>query len=256
MDSSLFESLESLLICVFRHRQTPLLTLDRIADFLSTCDLRVPLAGRGIVAASAVPRRLLVNVLSNSEHFVRSGASHHQAWALRPNNPLFQCNKSIAAAIEQLLAKNGPMTLRDVLASADFAASSQDALEKVIEIHADEFRTLDDGRIWLVNAPVPAAAAFDTVRDAVEFGLAALGGEATIEELRRILCLGTVNGVPITRLDIAREVAARPDAFAMTQRGRYAMLGAEEVPQSEWEDGEKPFNAQTFFGATFCFAYE
>jgi hypothetical protein len=82
--------------------------------------------------------------------------------------------------------------------------------------------------------------------------------------MRRILCLATVKGVPITRLDIARGLAARPDAFAQVQRGRYAKAEDQALPvaakatpgPSDWEDAEKPFNAETFFGGTFSFAYE
>jgi hypothetical protein len=166
--------------------------------------------------------------------------------------------------MEQLLAKNGPMTLDQMLASADFAASSRDALEKVLEIHSDEFRALDDGRIWLINAPLPETAAFDEIQDALEFGLAAFHGEATVEELRRILCLATVKGVPITRLDISRGLEARPDTFMQIQRGRYAKAEVDGLAiaakatsgQSDWEDAEKPFNAEIFFGGAFSFADE
>jgi hypothetical protein len=119
MDGEVVPSLEVLLVHIFRQLQTPLLTTDKIVDFLSQSDLLVPIDGDGILPASAVHRRLILTALTNSDQFVRSGPALVQTWALRPNNPVFQNEVAIAASIEQFLSKNGPATFDQIVAAGD-----------------------------------------------------------------------------------------------------------------------------------------
>jgi hypothetical protein len=268
-------SLESLLTHVFRQLETPLLTLDRIVDFLSRSDLTVPVEGDGIRPANSLSRRLILTILSNSDRFVLSGPPHAQTWALRLNNPYFQSDTAVAASIEQLLSKNGPATLDQILAEGDSPENLRDFYQKVLSLHSDEFSLLPDNRIWFKGAPVPARASFDTMQGAVEWALNVFAQGATIEELRRLLCVSISQGTPITRLAIAQELAARPNVYVQVQRGKYGLAGVgtgleseaearshteSEAPRpagfrgGDAEDEAQPFNPESFFGGGFSFA--
>jgi hypothetical protein len=275
MDGELFPSLELLLVHVFRQLQTPLLTTDRIVDFLSRSSLLVAIEGDGILPASSLHRRVILSALTGSGQFVRSDPAHGQTWALRPNNPFFQNEAAIAASIEQFLSKNGPATLDQILAAGDSPGPVREAYRKVVDLHTGEFAPLPDGRVWFRGAPVPARAAFDSVRAAIEFALTVYTAGATIEELRRFLCLSVSQETPITRLAIAQELAAKPQRFAQVQRGKYAIAGSDgpwdlpvppapaptvggprvPLPARE-EDDATPFNPESFFGGRFCFSPE
>jgi hypothetical protein len=277
MDGEVFPSLELLLVHVFRHLQTPLLTTDRIVDFFACSNLLVPIEGDGILPASSLHRRLILNALTSSGQFVRSGPAHLQMWALRPNNPFFQNEAAVAASIEQFLSKNGPATIDQILAAGDYPGLLREVYQKVLDLHTDEFASLPDSRVWFRDAPVPARAAFESVQAAIEFALTVYTAGATIEELRRFLCLSSSQGVPITRLAVAQEIAAKPQLFVQVQRGKYAMegsgaawdlpavvprsrsasVGPRKVPLAVMdEDDAMPFNPESFFGGRFCFSPE
>jgi hypothetical protein len=271
-----FDTVESLLIFVFRQLETPLLSLDKIVDFLGHSKHTVPLEGNGVVSAETVPRRLVLNTLSNSERFVRAGPPHSQEFALRLINPLFQCDASVAASVEQLLTENGPMTLQDFCASPNFPASHVHLFERVFSVHSSEFNTLPDGRIWFVNSPLPVQAAFDTIEEAVVFSFTIFTDGATPEDLRRFLCLARCSDGAITRISVAKILSAKPELFIQIQRGKYAISGSRaaqlplpvppgaigssgsEAPRTsiELEDAEDAFNPESFFGGGFSFSSE
>jgi hypothetical protein len=152
------------------------------------------------------------------------------------------------------------------VASEDFPG--HDILKKVLEVHSDEFTWLPDGRIWFSRAPVPVCAAFSDLQGALEFAFSIHEKGATIEELRRTLCLSVCDEGAITRLAIAKELAARPDLYGQIQRGKYAMMNQQPIQEvigkaalTQWgmssiEDEEKPFNAESFFGSGFLFQAE
>jgi hypothetical protein len=181
----------------------------------------------------------------------------------------------VAASIEQLLSKNGPATLDQIVAAGDCPDTVRDFYRKVLTLHADEFMRLPDNRIWFKNAPVPARASFDSVHGALEWAFSVFTHGATIEDLRRLLCLSINQGAPITRLAIAQELAARPQTFVQVERGKYAIAGSEAagelpliapstreepVPRrpvqfrgGDADDEAQPFNPESFFGGGFCF---
>jgi hypothetical protein len=278
MDGEIVPSLEWLLVHIFRHLQTPLLTTDRIVDFLSHSNLLVPIKNDGILPASSIHHRLILNALTNSDQFVRSGPAHIQTWALRPNNPFLQNETAIAASIEQFLSKNGPATFEQILAAGDSSRFVRDVYQKVLDLHTDEFVCLPDNRVWFKDAPVPARAAFDSVQAAIEFAMTVYTAGATIEELRRFLCLSLSQGMPITRIAVAQELAEKPQLFVQVQRGKYAMVGSDppwDMPQvvpmrvRSAPAGQRPvplvelgeddgalFNPESFFGGRFCFSPE
>jgi hypothetical protein len=137
---------------------------------------------------------------------------------------------------------------------------------------------LPDDRVWFKDAPIPARASFESVQAAIEFAMTVYTAGATIEELRRCLCLSLSEGTTITRLAIAQELAAKPQLFVQVQRGKYAIAGSDAtwdlpaiaVPRSRSasvgprrvplvvreDDDPAPFNAESFFGGRFCFSPE
>jgi hypothetical protein len=222
-----------------------------------------------------MPREIL-NTLTNSPQFVRAGPPHAQLFALRPNVSFRVSDTAVAGHIEQLLARNGPMTIDQFVASADFPG--HDILKKALEAHSDEFAWLPDGRVWFAHAPVPVRAAFPGLAQALEFAFSVFPGGATVEDLRRLLCLSACDGGPVTRLAIAKEVGSRPDLYCQISRGTYVLAAAVEgrliepgagrsrassmftrkslpiVFCEEDDDDQKPFNAESFFGGSFTFS--
>jgi hypothetical protein len=229
--------------------------------------------GDGVVRVRAIPRRIILSTLSNSEHFVQSGPPHAQIWALRPNNPFFQADSAVAAAIEQFLTKNGPATLEQILIASD-APGLREVYERVLRVHSDEFHGLPDGRLWFRLSPVPTRGAFETVAAALRWAFGVFEEGATIEELRRLLCLSISQGMPITRLEIVQELAEKPDVYVQVHRGKYALVGSIGVIQAgqdlqkavdgrgrnplleigEDEDEVQPFDPESFFGGRFTFS--
>jgi hypothetical protein len=264
MNPPTFESVESLLSFVFDHHQTALLSVDRILSFLSKSE---------IPSESSISRRFLLNVLSNSSQFVRAGPPHAQLFALRPKISFHLSDTAVAAHIEQLLTRNGPMTMDQFVASADFPG--HDILKKVLELHSDEFAWLQDGRVWFSKSPLPVRASFATLREALEFAFSVFPNGATVEELRRLLCLTSCEETAITRLAIAKALGNAPELYPQVSRGIYVrrMAGFErprlgEKRAASWpswggavmervieeeDDEEKPFNPESFFGTGFRF---
>jgi hypothetical protein len=124
--------------------------------------------------------------------------------------------------------------------------------------------------VWFADAPVPVRIAFPGFAQALEFAFSVFPNGATIEDLRRLLCLSVCDDVPITRLSIAKEVASRPDLYQQITRGTYAMaqegrtaalvkwrassaVAQRAVPVVLYEEDE-PFNAESFFGGRFTFS--
>jgi hypothetical protein len=167
LDISCFNSVESLLIFVFHQLETPVLSIDKIVEFLSQSDLT--LESSKFVSVATIPCRLVLISLSNSEQFVRAGPPIHKCSPSLPISPFSQCDTAVAASIEQLLTKNVPMSLDQFHASADFPITARNGFERVLSVHSVEFTTLPDGRIWFVNARPPVCAGFDSVQFAIEF---------------------------------------------------------------------------------------
>jgi hypothetical protein len=269
-----FDSLESLLIFVFRQLQTALLSIDKIVEFLVASQHTVPIEGNGLVPAAAVPRRLIFNILANSEQFVRCGPPHSQIFALRPNNPLFQCDAAVAASIDQLLTENGPMTIDTFLASPTFAGTDSPTVERVLSVHSGEYAALPDGRIWFVNSPLPVQAAFDSLQDGIIFAFSVFTEGATPEELRRFLCLAPCADGLVTRMSVASVLQSKPELFVQIRRGTFALAGTDAAriplpilpPRARassarirrmspiGDDDEDKFNPESFFGGGFSFA--
>jgi hypothetical protein len=170
------------------------------------------------------------------------------------------------------------MTTDQFVASDDFPGF--DILKKVLEVHSDEFISLPDGRIWFNKTPVPVRTAFEKLQDALEFAFSEYPDGATIEELRRMLCLCVCDEMPITRFAIAKELTERKAVYWQIQRGKYGRIGEEGSEQRREsgvrskevegrgggegvrtggggdDDEEKPFNPESFFGEGFTFAAE
>ena len=279
-DTSAFDSLESLVAFVFQQLQTPQLSIDRIVDYILSSPYSVALPESGVVPARTVTRRMVANCVSNSSRFVHSGPAQSQLWALRPNNPFFQCDASIAATIEQMLNKEGPMTVEQLVATAGLPDADAALFERVLSVDYGEFKDVGGGRFWFVNTPLPLRCDYDTTSQALTFAFSLFPDGATLEELRRVLCLSTVNGDPITRVVVANEIARQPHLFPKVRRGRYAIAGSSaalfSVPapqirarassvtrgqrvsliESDEEDTVQPFNPAAFFGASFSFSPE
>jgi hypothetical protein len=162
------------------------------------------------------------------------------------------------------------MTIDEIVAKADFPEASVELLQRVLGIQGSELTILPDGRIWFIGLPVPLRYGFDSLTSALEFAFSMFRDGATIEELRRVLCLSTDNGVPITRMAISRELTGNSKMFSTIQRGKWNLASPEvtEKPgpgpgNMGWDigggfvdDEGTEFNAEVFFGGAFAFAEE
>ena len=281
LEVSCFESLESLLAFVFRQLETPKLSVDKISDYLGQANLTVTIPGEGAVPVQNLSRRQILSCLTNSDKFIRSGAPHSQTYAIRPNNPLLQCDGAIGGLIEQLLNEHGPMTIEELVSSSGLRDIDGSSFEHVLQVQDTDFVDLGGGRFWFANVPQPIRSEYESIEQAVAFALNGFRDGATIEDLRRFLCLATCNGDRITRKDVVRAVAAKPETFIKLQHTKYALVGTQAamglptVPkraraassspmqrrllseiQMEAEDDERPFNPAAFFGGSFSFMAE
>lgn len=279
LEVSSFDSLEALLEFVYRQLETPQLSIDRISDFLSQANFTVALPGSEVVSVQTLSRRQILSCLTNSDKFIRSGPPHSQTYAIRPNNPFLQCDGAIGGLIEQLLNENGPMTIEDLVASSGLRDIDGSSFSRVLQVQDTDYVDLGGGRFWFSNVPPPLRSEYESLEQAVASALSVFKGGATIEDLRRFLCLATLNGDRITRKDIVHAVAAKPETFIKIQRGRYALVGTQAamglpmmprraraasssmiqrslLTEMQMEDEEKPFNPAAFFGGSFSFMPE
>jgi hypothetical protein len=266
MDRPSFPSLESLLVFSFQSLQTSLLPLNKIMSFLLTCSHSVAVEAVGVIPASQVSPRLVLNTLSNSQSFVRSGPAQLLTFALRPNNPLFKCDLEIVALIEQILDESGPLTLDEIFSSPVFVGSTRDLIGRIVEVHSTEFSVLSDGKIWFVGTPLPPRCHFTTIVESLEFAIGLFNHGATTEELKRILSLSTCDEGILTRLALAMVLSANPDRFVQLQRGRFGLMDGlvDSKPverfgspiQAAMSNEDESFNPELFFGGKFTFAAE
>jgi hypothetical protein len=155
------------------------------------------------------------------------------------------------------------MTINEIIAKADFPGASVEVLERILALQESGLNVMADGRVWFVGIPVPLRYGFDSLRLALEFAFSLFPDGATIEQLRRVLCLSTDGGVPITRMAISSGLAANSDMFVSIQRGKWTLAANvvdEETPPPGHPvptvaEGEE-FNAEVFFGGAFAFAEE
>lgn len=255
-----FESLTSLITFVFNQLETPLLTVDDIFDYLHKNNFQVQIEKNGIVSSSALSKRAITNELQRGDSFVCSMTSKvsthrpklntdspknqvvtqpQQLWAIRPNNPLFQCDAAIAASIDQLLTERGPLTVGELVHLTEEMGADEALFHRVLGVHADEFTLNQDGRIWYTNQPMPVRCDFENIEEALKFAFTIFTEGATIEELQHFLCLATQKGIPITRLTISHAFYLMQGVFVQIQHRRYAPIDSEIVRQRARQEAEQ-----------------
>lgn len=293
-----FDSLASLITHVFKQLQTPLLSVDKIVEYINHNDFQVQIEKNGIVPSSTISKRAIINELQRCDIFVSSSPSnrvtkrpipppvqpqipnpnspntinndnsnqapqqtdilhqqnrstqHQQLWALRPNNPLYQCDAAIAASIEQMLTEHGPLTVPELVNLTQQMGADDNLFNRVLGVHADEFTiNPEDGKIWFSMQPLPIRCNFESVEQALSFAFTIFQNGATIEELRKFLCLATHQGVPITRLCISHAFVQRPDIFVQIQRGRYAPFDSEVAQEKRRQEQEERRQQQSQLNA-------
>lgn len=290
-----FDSLASLITHVFKQLQTPLLSVDKIFEYINHNDFQVQIEKNGVVPSSTISKRAIINELQRCDIFVGSLSSsrvtkrfmppllqpildpsllntnnennqpqqteitvpqengtvtHQQLWALRPNNPLYQCDAAIASSIEQMLTEHGPLTVAELVNLTQQMGADDNLFNRVLSVHADEFTiNPDDGKIWFSMQPLPIRCDFENVEQAISFAFTIFENGATIEELRKFLCLATHQGIPITRLCISHTLFERPDIFVQIQRGRYAPFDSEIVQEKRRQEQEQRPQPQLLLNA-------
>ncbi|KAH0792016.1 hypothetical protein GPJ56_004091 [Histomonas meleagridis] len=211
---------------------------------------------------------MIANALDSSDLFVRAGNSHNKTWALRPNNPLFQCDAAIAVTVEQLLSQSGPLSLEQLVSAINLPGADVTIIERVLAVHSNEFTQLPSGCIWFSNQPQPVASEFDNIEQALVFAFNFFPEGATVEELSWFLCLSKHNGLPITKMCISHELVRRSDLFVQIHRLKYAIAGSPACNRSisnstststsvsSFTNDEDVFNPDAFFCDNFQFSPE
>ena len=71
-----FDSLASLITHVFKQLQTPLLSVDKIVEYINHNDFQVQIEKNGIVPSSTISKRAIINELQRCDIFVSSSPSN------------------------------------------------------------------------------------------------------------------------------------------------------------------------------------
>lgn len=223
-----YTTLTEVILAVFQHEQTSLLSLDKICEEVASPDLRLD-NGKGIpVPCSTISRRRISSILSSSEFFIRAGPPRSCIWALRPQNPLFLSNGALASAIEQTLTEHGPIKTSDFVTLSGLAGSNESVFTHFFESHSDEYTMDDNQKWWFANQPKPILQQFENVVVAILAAFNVLSKECSIEELHWYLCLATTEGNKrISRRKISRELSRRTDLFKHVSRAKYALIQTE-----------------------------
>ena len=143
-----FESLPLLILHIFQQLQTSLLSVERIFLFIQSNNFTFQTIKNEKIPAKTLTKRMIASSLDTSDLFVRAGNSLNKTWALRPNNPLFQCDAAIAVTVEQLLSQNGPMSLEQLVTAINIPGADIPVIERVLAVHSNEFTQLPSGCFW------------------------------------------------------------------------------------------------------------
>lgn len=283
-----YSTLTEVILAVFQHEQTSLLSLDKICEEVNSPDLRLDNGKSAPVPCTSISRRRISSILSSSELFIRAGPPRSCIWALRPQNPLFLSNGALASAIEQTLTENGPLLIEEFVTLTGLAGSNESVFQHFFLSHPDEYSMDTENRWWFANQPHPVRRQFDNVVVAIVHALNVLGPETSIEEIHWYLCLATTDGnKKISRRKISRELSRRADLFKHISRAKYSLIQPTEqkpvratIPEPIISTFSEPktfsfdfsydipqcetppcalydrFDANDFFGASFTCTFE
>ena len=238
-----YGTLTEVILAVFQHEQTSILSLDKICQDVASPDLKLD-NGKGIpVPCTTISRRRISSILSSSEFFIRAGAPRSCQWALRPQNPLFLSNGALASSIEQTLTEHGPIPTSEFVTLSGLAGSNECVFSHFFLSHPDEYTQDEEGRWWFANQPKPIIQQFENVVLALLSAFQTLNKECSIEELHWYLCLATTDGNKrISRRKISRELSRRTDLFKHVSRAKYSLIQATRPPPTPQIDFNAEFN--------------
>ena len=239
-----YSTLTEVILAVFKHENTSILSLDKICQDVASPNLKLD-NGKGIpVPCTTISRRRISSILSSSEFFIRAGAPRSCQWALRPQNPLFLSNGALASSIEQTLTEHGPLPTHEFVNLSGLAGSNESVFAHFFSSHPDEYTMDEEGRWWFANQPKPIIQQFENVVLALLFAFQKLNKECSIEELHWYLCLATTDGNKrISRRKISRELSRRTDLFKHVSRAKYSLLQATRQPPTPQIDFTSDLNS-------------
>ena len=230
---AVFDTMSDAIAYAFRHEQTSLLSLDRICHVLLRPNLYLRHKSDGTtIPCSSLTRRRISSTLSSSDVFMRAGPPRTCVWALRPNNPLFLSDGAIAASIENILTRHGPIKLDQFATLTDLQGADAQMYEAFITEHPQEYERGDDGRYWFAGQKHPSQGTYESINQALVAAFREFPEGASVEQLHWFLCLSTVGGTKaITRRSVSRELSRRSDLFVHCARARYRLIERENVVQ-------------------------
>ena len=217
-----FSTLTEAIAHIYRSENTSLLSLDRICQALRDSNLKLE-TGSGTVPCSQVSRRRISSILSSSELFIRAGPPRSCMWALRPCSPFYLSDGALSSCINHILTEEGPLTISQIVELGDVHGADATVISEFL-IRSKEYETDEHGVWWFAGQPKPEKWTCDSVVSGLVRAFEALGREASIEDLSRLLCLSTLpHGKKISRRKISRELSRRPDLFSRMSRAKYAL---------------------------------
>jgi hypothetical protein len=233
--ASYYGSLSDAIIYVFEQKAAVTLSFDQICHALQMPYPYVECEIADVMSLSSHERRRISQALYSSRRFTSNGRPPNILWTICEPGPHSLTAKGISSLIEQILTRNGPMTLRALLETTEFTERQTKVIARYLNEHPTEFTVGRDDTYWFADTPPPIYQAFESIPAALVFALSGRPEGATVEALSRALCFATLlNGHEISRRLVSAALWQRTRLFEQLSRGRYRLR--EELTAVELAD--------------------
>ncbi|EAX98321.1 hypothetical protein TVAG_176910 [Trichomonas vaginalis G3] len=261
-----FDSLNELIVALFKEEQTAILSIDKIYSLLESSTACVNVDPDGYIPANSVPRRKTMSVLQDDDTFVQVAAAGQVKWALKFKTTVSISDTAILSSIESMLTANGPMTIHQFAQNTDLPEVDAGLFLRFLTIHSSEFSALPDGTYWFAEQPLPEKHNYHAISIAVYNALQVLK-QGTPDQIYWYLCLSTVENAPITNDIVLYELTHNPDVYEQPQLNVYRMMPKQfHVPNLQYKHvarrnsipivpNDTPFDPEAFFGKTTPFVF-
>lgn len=237
-----FDSIESLIIFIFKNAQKPVLSFDYIVTSMSDMQAFVQDDNNLLVLSSQIPKKVILAILQSSETFVQCDVRRDSKWALQPKRIPTYSDSFIRPIIIELLSQAGPLTL-DKLNTIDI--NDPMLILRFITIHSQEFCCLESGEIWFTDKPVPVSSNYISMEEAINCALHTLKLSSDFNGIFLYLCKSTILGQRITKDAIWEMLMKHPERWIRKESGVFC--------SSDEYEACDVFNVDDFFNLSVPF---
>ena len=261
-----FDSINSLIVSLFKQESTAVLPLERICKLIEESDSIVLVENEGEIPASTLPRRKIASSLQNSENFVQIAKCGESKWALRYKIPVSISDSELLGSIEKMFTTLGPITIHQLAQNTEIPGVDASLFLRIMTIHSSEFSSLPDGTWWFADQPLPERIEYHNLTDAIEHALKILK-KAKCEQIYWFLCLSTIDGQVITQNEVLYHLTHNDDLYIQPERNIYQLIIKPAHPVFSFaprpsrrrsipiEPNDAPFDPDAFFGKSTPFVF-